>query len=83
MQGGENKMSLESVFKLSILVGLIDQFSGPSARINRTLGNTSGALKDVGIDLAKVARDGAVLVGTGKEITEWVSAPVKSSRLMA
>ena len=83
MQGGENKMSLESVFKLSIPVGLIDQFSGPSARINRTLGNTSGALKDVGIDLAKVARDGAVLVGTGKEITDWASAPVKSSRLMA
>ena len=78
MQGGENKMSLESVFKLSILVGLIDQFSGPSARINRTLGNTSGALKDVGIDLAKVARDGAVLVGTGKEITNWAIAPVKS-----
>lgn len=71
-------MSLESVFKLSILVGLIDQFSGPSARINRTLGNTSGALKDVGIDLAKVARDGAVLVGTGKEITNWAIAPVKS-----
>ena len=78
MQGGENKMSLESVFKLSILVGLIDQFSGPSARINRTLSNTSGTLKDVGIDLAKVARDGAVLVGTGKEITNWAIAPVKS-----
>lgn len=73
-------MSMESVYRLSVIVSMLDQFSGPSARINRTLSNTSGTLKDVGIDLAKVARDGAVLVGTGKEITDWASAPVKSSR---
>ena len=71
-------MSLESIYKLSILVSMIDQFSGPSARINRTLNSNAASLHNFNVDIAKIARDSSILFGSGKEIAEWSAAPVKS-----
>lgn len=71
-------MSMESVYRLSVIVSMLDQFSGPSARISRTLNTTSASVQGLHVDVAKIARDSAILYGTGKEIAEGAIAPVKS-----
>lgn len=71
-------MALESLYKLSILVNLIDRMSGPAAKIQRSVGQTTDKFQQFSTSMAACARDGVVLVGTGKQIAEWSAAPVKS-----
>lgn len=72
-------MSLESLYKLSILVNMIDRVSGPAAQIGTSVGNTVSKFDAYSAGLANMARDGTVLIGTGYQIADAAIAPVKAT----
>ena len=58
-------MSLESLYKLSILVNMIDRVSGPAAVIGGKVADTTSRFQAYSSASADRARDGRVLIGTG------------------
>lgn len=72
-------MSLESLYKLSILVNMIDRVSGPAAKISSKVSDTTSRFQAYSSAMADMARDGVVLMGTGYQISDAAIAPVKST----
>jgi len=72
-------MGMESIYKLSVLVNMIDRISGPSATIQRAVGNTVSKFQEYSHNMARMATDGAVLIGTGYQIADAAIAPVKAT----
>lgn len=72
-------MSLESLYKLSILVNMIDRVSGPAAVIGSKVASTTNKFQAYSTAMADIARDGIVLMGTGYQIADAAIAPVKST----
>ena len=72
-------MSLESLYKLSILVNMIDRVSGPAAVIGSKVADTTARFQAYSSAMADMARDGVVLMGTGYQIADAAIAPVKAT----
>lgn len=58
-------MSLESVFKLSLIMNLIDNLTGPMAGVTSSVDGTVSKLQKVNSTLGSVAKTGAVMAGGG------------------
>ncbi|HWP50101.1 MAG TPA: phage tail tape measure protein, partial [Clostridia bacterium] len=71
-------MALESIYKLSVIMNMIDRMTGPSVAVSRAVGNTSQAVQTYSHRMAQVATDSAVLLATGTQITKAMLSPVKS-----
>lgn len=74
-----NKMSMESLYKLSILVNMIDRVSGPAAKIGGKIRETTDHFESYSTKMAGMARDGVVLIGTGVQLASAAIAPVKAT----
>lgn len=72
-------MSLESVFKLSLVMNMIDNLSGPMAGIASRVGADVSKLDAVSQTLGSMAKTGAVMQEMGSQITEAVLAPVEAT----
>ncbi len=72
-------MSLESLYKLSILVNMIDRVTGPAARISSAVEGTTSKFNLYSSRMADMARDGVTLMGTGYQLADAAIAPVKAT----
>lgn len=72
-------MSLESVFKLSLVMNMIDNLSGPMAGIASKVGANVSKLDSISETLGNVAKSGAVMQETGIQIVKAVLAPVEAT----
>ena len=72
-------MSLESVFKLSLVMNMIDNLSGPMAGIASRVGADVSKLDAVSQTLGSMAKTGAVMQEMGSQITGAVLAPVEAT----
>lgn len=72
-------MSMESIYKLSVLVNMIDRISGPAATVQRVVGGTATKFQEYTHNMARMATDGAVLIGTGQQIATAALLPVKAT----
>ena len=72
-------MSLESVFKLSLVMNMIDHLSGPMAGIASKVGAEVSRLDAASQTLGGVAKAGTVMQETGRQITGAVLAPVQAT----
>lgn len=72
-------MAMESLYRLSILVNMIDRISMPAARIGGVIGDTTSKFQAYSSAMAGMARDGVVLMGTGYQIANAAIAPVKAT----
>lgn len=72
-------MSLESVFKLSLVMNMIDNLSGPMADAASKVGANVQKLDDISESLANVAKAGAVMQETGSQIVSAVLEPVEAT----
>ena len=54
-------MSLESVFRLSLIMNLIDNLTGPMAGVTSSVDGTVSKLQKVNSTLGSVAKTGAVM----------------------
>ena len=71
-------MSLESVFKLSLVMNMVDHLSGPMARIASRVGADVSKMDALGAVFGSVAKGGMVMQAAGLQITEAVLAPVEA-----
>lgn len=72
-------MSLESVFKLSLVMNMIDHLSGPMATVTSKVGANVDKLDAISETLGNVAKAGAVMQETGSQIVGAVLAPVEAT----
>lgn len=72
-------MSLESVFKLSLVMNMVDHLSGPMARIASRVGADVSKMDALGAVFGSVAKGGMVMQAAGLQITEAILAPVEAT----
>lgn len=72
-------MSLESVFKLSVVMSMIDQLSGPMATVASKVGANVDKLDAYSRTLGNIAKAGAVMQETGSQILGAVLEPVEAT----
>ena len=72
-------MSLESVFKLSLVMNMIDNLSGPMAGVASRVGADVSKLDAVSQTLGSMAKTGTVMQEMGSQITGAVLAPVEAT----
>lgn len=72
-------MSLESVFRLSLIMNLIDNLTGPMAGVTSSVDGTVSKLQKVNSTLGSVAKTGAVMQEVGSQITGAVLSPVEAT----
>lgn len=69
-------MSLESVFKLSLIMNMIDNLSGPMAGVASKVGANVSKLDAASQTFGNMAKAGAAMQETGSQIVNAVLAPV-------
>ena len=72
-------MSLESVFKLSLVMNMVDNLSGPMANVASRVGANVSKMDALGATFGNVAKSGAVMQEMGSQITGAVLAPVEAT----
>lgn len=72
-------MSLESVFKLSLIMNMIDNLSGPMAGVASKVGANVSALDAASQTFGGMAKAGAAMQEAGSQIVGAVLAPVEAT----
>ncbi|MEA4933169.1 MAG: phage tail tape measure protein, partial [Lawsonibacter sp.] len=72
-------MGLESVFKLSLIMNMIDNLTGPMARVTASTDSSISRIDAISQSFANAAKAGAVMAGIGAQITDATLAPVKAT----
>ena len=72
-------MSLESIFKLSLVMNLVDRLSGPMAGVASKVGADVSRLDALSQTFGNFAKAGAVMQEAGSQITSAVLAPVEAT----
>lgn len=68
-------MSLESVFKLSLIMNMIDNLSGPMAGVASKVGANVSKLDAASQTFGNMAKAGAVMQETGSQIDKRCARP--------
>lgn len=72
-------MSLESVFKLSLVMNMVDHLTGPMANVSSNVGNSVSKLQGMNQTLGSMTKTGAAMAGIGAQITDAALSPVKAT----
>lgn len=72
-------MSLESVFKLSLVMNMIDNITGPMSGISSNVSGSMSKLQSVNQAFGSMVKTGAVMQEMGSQITGAVLAPVEAT----
>ena len=72
-------MSLESVFKLSLIMNMIDNLSGPMVGVASKVGANVSKLDAASQTFGNMAKAGAAMQETGSQIVNAVLAPVEAT----
>ncbi len=72
-------MSLESVFRLSLIMNMIDNLTGPMAGVTSSVNGTVSKLQKANAALGNMAKTGAVMQEVGSQITGAVLSPVEAT----
>ena len=75
-------MSLESVFKLSLIMNMIDNLSGPMANISSRVGESVSRLDALSARFGGMAKTGAAMTAMGSQIADAALAPVLLPQLL-
>ena len=72
-------MSLESVFKLSLVMNMVDNLSGPMADVASRVGADVSKLDALGATFGGIAKGGIAMQAAGLQITEAILSPVEAT----
>ena len=72
-------MSLESVFRLSLIMNMIDNLTGPMAGVTSSVNGTVSKLQKANAALGNMAKTGAIMQEVGSQITGAVLSPVEAT----
>lgn len=72
-------MSLESVFKLSLVMDMVDRLTGPMAGVNASVDGSLSKLQKIDSALGGLTKTGIGMSVVGQQITEATLAPVQAT----
>ncbi|PYG86740.1 TP901 family phage tail tape measure protein [Ruminiclostridium sufflavum DSM 19573] len=72
-------MSLESVFKLSLIMNMIDNLTSPMARVQASVGGSVSKLQGMQQTFGDVTKAGTAMAGIGAQITDAALSPVQAT----
>ena len=72
-------MGLESVFKLSLIMNMIDNLTGPMGRVSSSVDGSVSKLQSVNQTLGTMAKTGLVMQEMGAQIAGAALAPVEAT----
>lgn len=72
-------MSLESVFKLSLVMDMVDRLTGPMAGVNASVDGSLSKLQKIDSALGGLTKTGIGMSVVGQQITEATLAPVEAT----
>lgn len=72
-------MGLESVFKLSLIMNMIDNLSDPLSRVTNGVGGSVSKLESMQQTLGGVTKGGIAMAAVGMQITDAALAPVEAT----
>lgn len=72
-------MSLDTIFKLSVIVNMIDNLSGPMARVNTTVDGSVSKIQKMNQTFGDMTKTGVAMAATGATITSAVLSPVAAT----
>ncbi|EES73444.1 phage tail tape measure protein, TP901 family [Paenibacillus sp. oral taxon 786 str. D14] len=72
-------MGLESVFRLSVIVSMIDRLSGPISRVNANVDNSVSRIDKLNESFGGMAKSGLAWAGIGAGIAQAALAPVEAT----
>lgn len=75
----KNSLSLESVFKLSLIMNMVDHLTGPMARVQSSVGGSVSKLESMEQSFGNMTKTGAAMAGIGAQITDAALAPVAAT----
>lgn len=72
-------MSLESVFRLSLIMNMVDNLTGPMAGVTSNVGGSMSKLQSANQAFGSMVKTGAVMEEVGAQITSAVLSPVEAT----
>ena len=72
-------MSLESVFRLSLIMNMVDNLTGPMARVQTSVGGSITKLQGLEQTMGNMTKTGAAMAGIGAQITDAAMSPVEAT----
>lgn len=72
-------MSLDTIFKLSVIVGMIDHLTGPMARVNSSVSNSVSRIDRLNQSFGNMTQTGIAMAAAGAMITDAVLSPVAAT----
>ncbi|WP_195282221.1 phage tail tape measure protein [Harryflintia acetispora] len=72
-------MSLESVFKLSLIMDMVDNLTGPTARMANSVGAQLNKVYRIEHNAGNMVKNGVAIAETGRQIAGAVLAPVEAT----
>lgn len=72
-------MSLDTVFKLSVIVNMIDQLTGPMAKVSSSVDNTVGKIQKLQQGFGDMTKTGVAMAGLGSQLASTALAPVAAT----
>lgn len=72
-------MGLDSIFKLSVIVNMIDNLSGPFGRMNNTVNESITGIDKLNQSYSSMIKGGALVAGAGAMMTNAVLSPVEAT----
>lgn len=73
------KIGLETIFKLSLFVNMVDNLTGPSRQVDESLDDTTKKLNNMQQNFASMAKQGAAISTAGAQMTKKVLEPVEAT----
>ncbi len=72
-------MSLDSIFRLSVIVNMIDNLTGPMARVNTSVDGSVSKIQQLNRTFGDMTKTGIAMTAAGATITDAVLSPVEAT----
>lgn len=72
-------MGFESLYKLSVIMSVVDNVTGPIGRIGQTANQSAGTLGTLSDIFDTMTKTGTVMTGAGVQVAEALMAPVTAT----
>ena len=72
-------MGMESIYRLSVMVNMIDRMTGPSVAVTKAVNGAAGQVQNYNKQIAQMTTEGAAMIGVGTQIANAAAAPVKAT----
>ena len=79
LKRGGDSLGLDTIFKLSVIVNMIDNLTGPMARASGSTENAISRLDKANQGFGNIAKTGAIMTGVGASMTSAMLSPVEAT----